>query len=224
MEICLERDEAGKKVLTVVRIIYVITGIVLTVLGFIHHSSYEIITSAGTVILLPGLYLLRRIFKCRGGWLLEAYLYIYTYLSWMLGGAAQLYTYLPHYDKFVHCVSGFFVSAVALTLYRMLERRHSRDGENPATESIFVFSASMAVAGLFELCEYALAPIMHRDFQHVLDSGVTDTMMDMFVCLIGTLISMILIIRSHKGKHNFITDAADAFVLQNPAADKKSGD
>ena len=77
--------------------------------------------------------------------------------------------------------------------------------------------ASMAVAGVFELCEYVLAPLVGRDLQHVLDTGVSDTMGDMFVCLCGTLVSVALLLRSFRGKRSFLTDAADAFALQNGA-------
>ena len=45
----------------------------------------------------------------------------------------------------------------------------------------------MAVAALFEIGEFALAPIVGRDLQRVIGTGVTDTIVDMIVCLVGTV-------------------------------------
>ncbi len=215
MERRIEIDQNYKKVLPIVQILYVLSGLVISVLGIVHHSAYEAIQGAATLLLLPGLYLVRRLFRWDGGWQLETYIYLFTYLGWSLGGAAQFYGRIPYFDKVVHCLSGVFVATLALAFYRMLERGHSRQGENPATACFFVFFASMAVAGMFELCEYALAPIMGRDLQHVLDTGVSDTMGDMFVCLIGTLVVVGLMIRSYRGKPVSIIDAAEVFAQQN---------
>ena len=215
MEKCLRKDRIYEKVLIVVKIIFILTAIFLTVMGCIHHNFYEILTPATTLLLFPGLYLVRRIFHLKGGVQLETHLYIFAYLGWTLGGAAQFYTYVPYYDKVLHLLSGVFISTLALAIFRLLERNHSREGENKATGCLFVFFASLAVAALFELCEFALSPIMHRDMQHVLDTGVTDTMLDIISCLIGTLFFMFLMIRNIHGKHDPITDAAEVFAYQN---------
>ncbi len=220
MERRIEIDRKYKKVLPIVQVIYILTGIIISLWGIVHHSAYEGIQGVATLLMIPGLYLVRRLFHWEGGWQLETYIYLFTYLGWSLGGAAQFYGRIPYFDKVVHCLSGVFVAILALSLYRMLERGHSHEGENPVTAYCFVFFASMAVAGMFELCEFVLAPIMHRDLQHVLDSGVGDTMGDMFVCLLGTIVVVALMIRSAHGRHDPLTDAAEAFIAQNPAQEK----
>lgn len=216
MERSLQIDCRFQKVLKVVRILYVLTGIGLMVRGVIHHSVYEGLLALATLLLIPGLYLARRIFRWEGGWQMETYVYVFSYLGWTLGGAAKCYSLIPYFDKMVHCLSGLFVSVLVLAFYRMLESDHSKQGENPATAFFFVFFGSMAVAGLFELCEFTIAPIMGRDLQHVMDTGVADTMMDMFVCLLGTLVMMWLMWRQRKGKYDPFTGAAEAFAQHNP--------
>ncbi len=215
MESLIQKDQKYKKVLRIVRIIYVLTAVFLTGNGLLHRNAYDSLLPISTLLMIPGLYLARRLFHWKGGWQLETYIYIFSYLGWTLGGAASVYGLIPGYDKLVHCLSGVFVGIMALAFYEMLERYHSKEGENPATGCFFVFFASMAVAGLFELCEYALAPIMGRDLQHVLDTGVSDTMGDMFVCLVGTLVVVWLMIRNIHGKHDPLTDAAKVFIVQN---------
>lgn len=222
MEQCLEKDEQFRSILRIVRLLYALAGAVLMVRGALHHSVYETLLAAATLLLIPGLYLVRRIFRWKGGWQLESYVYLFSFLGWTLGGAAKCYGLIPYYDKAVHCLSGLFVSVLVLAFYRMLEPGHSKQEENPATAFFFVFFGSMAVAGLFELCEFTIAPIMGRDLQHVMDTGVADTMADMFVCLLGTLVMMVLMRRAGKGKYDPFTGAAEAFAYRNPLVSCKS--
>lgn len=217
MERAIERDEKYRPILKIVQIIYLLTGLGLTAWGCIRRDSYVIFVSAGTLALGPGLVLLRRLLHLRGGWQLETAIYLFSYLGWTLGGAAGVYGLLPGFDKAVHCLSGVFVSMLALAAYRLMAGRREKD---TALSCSFVFSASMAVAGLFELCEFTLAPIMQRDLQHVLDTGVMDTMMDMLVCLIGTAVFVLLMIRSSRGKHDFLTDGPEAFAALNRRTEK----
>ena len=158
METLIARDEKYRKILKVIRIIYGLTGIVLAIRGIVRKSPYESLLPLATLLLIPGLSLARRLFGWKGGWQLETYIYLFSYLGWSLGGAAAFYVLIPGYDKVIHCLSGVFVGILALAFYEMLERRHSKEGANPATSCFFVFFASMAVAGLFELGEYVTSP------------------------------------------------------------------
>ena len=215
METLIARDEKYRKILKVIRIIYGLTGIVLAIRGIVRKSPYESLLPLATLLLIPGLSLARRLFGWKGGWQLETYIYLFSYLGWSLGGAAAFYVLLPGYDKVIHCLSGVFVGILALAFYEMLERRHSKEGANPATGCFFVFFASMAVAGLLELGEYVTSPIIGRDLQNVHGTGVGDTMVDMFVCLLGTLVVNFLMIRNIRGKHDPFTDAVRVFAAQN---------
>ena len=212
MERAIANDEKFRPILKIVQIIYILTGLGLTIWGCTRRDSYVILVSAGTLILVPGMMLLRKLLHLKGGWQMETAVYLFSFLGWTLGGAAGVYGLLPGFDKIVHCLSGVFVSMLALAGYRMLAGKREKD---TALSCLFVFFASMAVAGMFELCEFALAPVMHRDLQHVLDTGVMDTMMDMLVCLIGTVVFVLLMIRSSHGKHDFLTDGPEAFAARN---------
>ena len=219
MDYFIEKDNKFRTPLLVCKIVYILTAIAVTVIGIIHKSTYEALLAVSTLVLFPGIYLFRRISKYKGGYQLEFFIYIFSLLSWSLGGAAELYACIPHYDKIIHFLSGIFVSVIALTLFELFER--GRDKAGCAEGCVFVFSASMAVAGIFELCEFVLSHITKRDLQRVEFSGVTDTMGDMFVCMLGTLIIIFFMIRAYRGKHDFFTDAAIAFAYQNPKRNRK---
>ena len=221
MERQIKKDDRYRNVLLVTQIIYILFGIGIAVVGILYHSAYTALNAMGTLLFVPALALVRHFCRIQGGYQLETYLYFFTFLSWTLGGAGSVYGLLPGYDKVVHCLSGLFVSIFALALYRILEGKHSREGENPATACVFVFAASMAVAGIFELIEYTLAPIMGRDLQHVQDTGVGDTMQDMLVCLVGTIVFIFLMIRNIHGKHDPFTDSAEVFAWRNSGERRK---
>ena len=104
---------------------------------------------------------------------------------------------------------------LALTGWRLLEPRQRADGKYSGLAYLFVFFASMAVAGLFEVTEFTLAPLLHRDLQHVLETGVGDTMWDIIVCLAGTLLFLLLMVLRSHGKKEPLTGAAEAFAAQN---------
>ena len=211
----MKKEERFHGAVRIVRVLYALLGIAVAVSGARRHSSYSLLLGLSTLLLIPALFLVRRLFHFAGGWQIELYVYLFAALGWSLGGAAEWYESVPYFDKIVHTLSGVFVSMLSLALFRMVERARPIPEQGKATACLFVLFASMAVAGVFELCEYALAPLVGRDLQHVLDTGVTDTMGDMFVCLCGTLVSVALLLRSFRGKHEPLSDAANAFALQN---------
>ena len=221
MESYIEKDKKFLPALRVIRVLLVLIAIAVAVRAMLIGSRYELLNSLSTLLVIPALALIRHLFRWKGGWQLEFYIYCFCILSWSIGGALELYDKVPYFDKVVHCLSGVFVSLLALALFSMLERRRSPQGEINATACFFTFFASMAVAGMFELCEYFLSPIAGRDMQHVLETGVSDTMGDMFVCMLGTIVVILILIRACRGGRNPFTDAARAFVLQNPAKEKK---
>lgn len=57
-----------------------------------------------------------------------------------------------------------------------------------------------AVAGLWEIGEFCLAPICGRDRQNVADTGVADSVIDMIVCLLGTIGALPLADRYARGR------------------------
>ena len=216
MDIRIADDLNTQKPLRIVKFLYLLSALILCGHSLVKGDWFSAATFLSTLILFPGIALLRRLFHLNGGFQMELFVYLFSFLSWTMGGAGSVYRRLPGYDKIVHCLSGVFVSMLALAFFRMLERGHNSEGKNSATARWFVFFASMAVAGMFELCEFTLAPIMGRDLQHVLDTGVADTMGDIFVCMLGTIVYVLLMLRQDHGKPCFLVNAAEAFVDQNP--------
>ena len=169
----MNKEERFRTAVRAARVRDVLAGAAVAVCGALRQNSYSLINALCTFLLVPALWAARRLLRWEGGWQIELFVYAFACLGWTLGGAAECYETIPHFDKLVHMLSGVFVSMLALALFRMLERERPIAAQGKATACLFVLFASMAVAGMFELCEYA--------------------------------------------KHDFLTDAANAFALQNGA-------
>ena len=95
---------------------------------------------------------------------------------------------IPYYDKAMHTLSGVFVAFLALCCFYFFKPGREIDRKDGPLCCLFVFAVSMAVAGLWEIGEYTVSCIDGSDPQLVLSTGVGDTMQDMIVCMVGTLL------------------------------------
>ncbi len=146
---------------------------------------------------------------------LDFMILLFILLAYPFGSILEFFQLIPHYDKFCHTLSGAFVSMLALALFLMVCPGHRVTRENLALALLFVFFASMAVAGLWEISEYFVHAITGRDVQRVALTGVDDTMQDMIVCMIGTLAYLPAIVRLGHGRSNVFTGPAEAFAAKN---------
>ena len=132
-------------------------------------------------------------------------------LAYPFGSILEFFQLIPHYDKFCHTLSGAFVSMLALALFLMICPEHRVTRENLALAVLFVFFASMAVAGLWEISEYFVHAVTGRDVQRVALTGVDDTMQDMIACLVGTLIYLPQVSRFCRGRYSPLNSLALPF-------------
>ena len=138
----------------------------------------------------------------------------FTLLAYPLGSCLDFYARFPGYDKLVHMLSGAFVSLLCILLYCVLKPGHRIEKQDLPLAILFTFFGSMAVAGLWELGEYAISLLTGRDVQHAIDTGVGDTMQDMLVCMLGTLATLPLLRSVAMGRHSFLTGPVDAFLFK----------
>lgn len=209
--------------LRVMQLIYLMSGLYLAARGIALGSAYTFFLSLATLLVFPALSLGWRLLKCRPCDAMEFYVLLFSYLGFTLGGAAELYTYLPGYDKIIHCLSGIFVSFLALALFLALDQDPIKSAKKPALPALFVFFTAMAVAGLFEIGEYLVAPLVGRDLQNVLATGVGDTMQDMLVCMVGALSFLPAVMGINRKKPGLLVRAVHLFLYQSIYCTKPQG-
>ncbi len=107
------------------------------------------------------------------------------------------------------------MSILAMAVYYMVKPGHCVERKDEKLAVLFVFFGSMGVAGLWEISEYCLAPLVGRDLQHVATSGVGDSMQDMIVCLIGTLCTLPSLSRLCRGRRSWLAAPVEVFLQNN---------
>lgn len=196
---------------------YLILSIGAAIYYGLRQDAYHFWTSLGTLALPAGLAAFYPLFKFKIVHQLNFVILMFSMLGHTLGSALEFYRWIPYFDKFVHMLSGVFVSILCLGLYLCIRVDAPRVCQERLLAVLFVFFGSMAVAGLWEICEYFVHAITGRDVQNVAATGVSDTMQDMIVCMVGTVLYLPAVSALFKGKHSFLTGAAEAFVEKNGA-------
>lgn len=155
------------------------------------RNIYYAVLSFCALLFLPAIPLVYRGLHFRPVYQLNAFIYLFLFLLYSLGLVMQFYTFVPHYDKAAHTLSGVFVSLLALICFYFLKPGHRIETSDYPMICVFTTAVSLAIAGLWEIAEYALSLAAGSDPQNVLTTGVQDTMLDMVVCTAGALFMLI---------------------------------
>ena len=151
--------------------IYLGTAGVCCVYYGLKWDAYHFSIGLLSVVIPPLWVLLFRILKLKRTGPLDFMALLFLYLAYPLGSVVDLYAAIYGFDKFVHTLSGVFVSTLCLALFLALKPDHEIRRKECALAAAFVFFGSMAVAGLWEICEYGVHALTGRDVQHVHQSA-----------------------------------------------------
>jgi len=180
-------DERARYISCVLQIVYTLLNGFLLILYAFRGDLYLSGLALGTFVLFPVIHIFYRLTGFQRIYRLEILIFAFTLISYTGGELLHGYANWAHYDKIAHTLSGSFVALLAMPLFYMLKNNHALERGDCYLIIVFCFSVSMAVAGLWEIGEYIVSRLTGRDVQRFLTTGIADTMMDMIVCLIGTL-------------------------------------
>lgn len=176
------------------------------------------------LLLLPTLVF--RIFRLKTCHQLNFWVYLFIFLAHTIGITITHYN-IPYYDKAMHTLSGVFVAFLALCCFYFFKPGREIDRKDGPLCCLFVFAVSMAVAGLWEIGEYTVSCIDGSDPQLVLSTGVGDTMQDMIVCMVGTLLFVGVLahwyLRRDDRRSGPLMGAFDTFYQYNLAPRRAAG-
>lgn len=222
MDYRIIREKKAKRFYRGMLAFYCLFNVALLVFYAVKHDDYHFRVSLGTFAIPLLLELAWKLPFLRRVWQVDCLILGFAFIAYPLGSCLDLYLLLPGFDKVAHALSGTFVSLLALILYYALKPGHRIERRDAALVTAFMFFTSMAVAGLWEICEYLLSGIVGRDLQRVALTGVTDSMQDMIVCLVGTVVAIPVALRLCAGKAGVLSNAVmDAIALNFPSADEK---
>lgn len=114
----------------------------------------------GTLLLVLLPMLLEKVFKCRI--CLPVYIFALAYaIGPMLGHCWKLYYTVPVWDKLLHISGGVMFAILGAYFFDLLMKGEKR----PAVSAIFALCFSMAIAVLWEFCEFGADTFLGMDMQ-----------------------------------------------------------
>lgn len=172
-----------------------------------------------------------RKFKCYIPNFITILLYIFIYMHFVLGEIFRAYDHIFLYDKFLHTTSGMIFCLTSLSIVWLFN--NSEDGKvklSPFFVVLFTFCFTLTLEYVWEIIEFGFDRLFGLNMQRWQDSiiegaeviadgetvnaaahsvpwgnAIADTMGDMIVNVIGSLVMCALIYVSMKKKPNWFT-------------------
>lgn len=141
-----------------------------------------ILKDSSIVFTIFWLYFLKKCFKLDISDELNFLWIIFIFLAHYLGVICEFYFKFNFFDKITHTFSGVLSGSVALlAIYKIKSK-------NFWFNVLFILSFTWFCAGMWEVFEYLCNILFGGDAQRVALTGVNDTMLDMIVAFLGSLI------------------------------------
>lgn len=119
---------------------------------------------------------------------------IFIFMAHYIGVILYGYNHLIFYDKVTHTLSGVVTAYLAIMILKYYNIK------NIMFNILFIICFSWMCAGMWEVFEYVCNIFVGGDAQRVALTGVNDTMLDMIVAFIGSLVTSIIYYFCKKNK------------------------
>lgn len=166
-------------------------------LGLILKDASILIT-----ITLP--YIIEKIFKTKISIVIKTTYIVFIFIAQFLGVTVELYNHISWFDKFTHWLSGIITALLSLSL---LSKFKLYNKKNVLFNIIWMISITLAIASLWECFEYGANILFGGDAQRVATTGVNDTMQDIIVAFIGSIIVSLIYSFECKTDNNGIVNS-----------------
>ena len=151
---------------------------------FTRDKNIVLMLKDGSIIVtISALYIVQKLFKIKINEVINLIYIIFIFMAHFLGVICELYNHIYWFDKFVHFLSGIVTSFVAIYLLIKFKKN-----KNMFFDILFIISISLAVASFWEIFEYLSSYYFHLDPQKVALTGVSDTMGDIIVAFLGSIL------------------------------------
>ena len=146
-------------------------------------SLVYILKDLSIILTINALYIIKKIFKVEISEKMNFVYIVFIFMAHFLGATCELYNKIYWFDKFVHFLSGILTSIAALYIIKYFKKDN-----NLKFTILFIIAFSLMCASLWEVFEYLSSYYFHVDPQKVLLTGVTDTMGDIIVAFLGSIL------------------------------------
>lgn len=179
--------------------------ILIAVLG----SLYFVLTKDNNIVLvlkdisiivtISALYIIQKTFKIKINEVVNLIYIIFIFMAHFLGVICELYNYIYWFDKFVHFLSGIVTSFVSIYLLIKFKK-----DKNMVFDILYIIILTLAVAAFWEVFEYLSSVYFNLDPQKVLSTGVSDTMDDIIVAFLGSILVSLCYYFENKYNYNLL--------------------
>ena len=151
--------------------------------------------SIAIVFFIPRI--ITKIFKLKFTDLMELVYIIFVILAQFIGCVVNVFNTVWWYDLFTHFISGVLTGILALVILNWFKMY---DPRKKIFNFLYLMFFSLSVASIWEFIEFGAFVFIKLDVQHTLTTGVFDTMEDMLIAFLGSLIvGIICLIEGKKG-------------------------
>ena len=151
----------------------------------IHEFDKGIVTvlkDSSIVLTLTFPYIIKKIFKLNISEYLIFIWIIFIFLAHYLGATLELFFKWYMFDKVTHFMSGILSGGVGILILEKVECKKL------LFNMLFILSFTWFCAGMWEVFEFTCNYLFGGDAQRVVLTGVSDTMWDMIVAFLGSII------------------------------------
>lgn len=113
-------------------------------------------------------------------------IYIFIFISMILGNEFNYYSIIPKLDKIEHLLSGIILFYVGNSIFNYLEKKQDVNFESKITLIMFSFFFAGAAAGFWEIFEFSADTLLGFTSQN---GSLFDTMTDIIYGTLGALLS-----------------------------------
>lgn len=144
-------------------------------------------------ITLP--YIIEKVFKIKIDNETKTVYIVFVFMAHFLGATCEIYNKIDSFDKFTHWLSGILTAYISILLMEYLKIYNKN---SKIFNIIFIISFTLMIASLWEIFEFTSSICFNLDPQRVKATGVTDTMMDIIVAFLGSILYSIYYLFTQK--------------------------
>lgn len=174
-----------KKTTLIFNFVIIVVSFVLVIIRINTAGIYDLLINIAIIPLLIIPFEIQKFIKISD---ISLFIYsIHVFIAVFLGSIINFYNNVPWFDTFAHTLYGFLFSFFALEfLFK------TKNSKNIIISSILLLAIIALGAGLWETFEFTCDKIFNKDAQRVLLTGANDTMKDIIVAYIGSLIFILM--------------------------------
>ena len=185
----MEKNQRYQKINRGFMVLYLLVCLWGIIDSFLHSTPYYMGLSLLSPLFLLISPLFWKITRLKPAYLISLTINLFSFLAFVIGIAFRGYGRFPFYDKVVHTLSGVVFGLLGVIFYYLMKKDRSIVPRDGIFAGYFAVSFACTIGMLWEVWEYSMDFIFHSDPQHVLATGVHDTMQDMIVCAVGGLLT-----------------------------------